>query len=67
MAGSRARGAHRGRLGSVPALHRAMIVAVREVSHYDADGRAASGELYYDAMSATVQLGHAHPRPPAPT
>ena len=60
----RARGTNSGPLGAVPALHRRMDVAFCEVLRYDADGRVACGELYYDAMSAMVQLGHLHP--PAP-
>jgi len=60
VAGFRARGTNSGPLGSVPARHRRMDVAFCEVLRYDAEGRVASGELYYDAMSAMVRLGHLH-------
>jgi hypothetical protein len=61
----RARGTNSGPLGSVPALHRRMDAAFCEVLRYDAEGNVACGELYYDAMSTLVRLGHLHPPAPA--
>jgi hypothetical protein len=63
VAGFRARAADAGPLAGAPAPRRRMDVAFCEVLHYDPEGRVESGELYYDAMSALMHLGHL--RPPA--
>jgi hypothetical protein len=61
----RARGTDSGPLGGAPAPHRRMDLALCEVLRYDAEGRVAAGELYYDALGAMVQLGRLHPPAPA--
>jgi hypothetical protein len=54
------RGTFDGNFGGIAGNGRTMDVPCCEVMHYGTDGKALSGELYYDQMSIIRQLG---PRP----
>jgi ketosteroid isomerase-like protein len=55
------RGTNDGPMGHLPSTGHRMDIAMCEVLRFDASGRIASGDIYYDAMSMMVQLGHLRP------
>ena len=55
------RGSNDGPMGNLPATGHRLDLGFCEVLHYDAGGRIASGEMYYDSMTMLVQLGHMNP------
>lgn len=57
------RGLNDGTGGPLPPTGRQMDLAMCEVMRVGADGRFVRGELFYDAMTMMVQLGHAEPPP----
>lgn len=54
-------GTNDGPMGPVPATGRRMHLPFCEVLRYAEDGRAVSGEIYYDQLTLMVQLGLAQP------
>ena len=52
-----------GPMGPLPATGRRMDLPFCEVMRYDAQGKITAGEIYYDAATMMVQLGHAEPMP----
>lgn len=51
------RGTHSGPLGPLPATGRRLSLAFCEILRFDAAGRVAEGEIYYDRLSLMEQLG----------
>jgi len=58
------RGTHDGQLGPLPASGRRLDLPFCELLHWNADGKADRGEMYYDQMQMLIQLG-AMEAPPA--
>lgn len=52
------RGTNDGPMGPFPATGLRMSVPFCEVLRFDPQGKAVSGEIYYDQMSILTQLGH---------
>lgn len=59
----KARGTNDGQLGPANATGKRIDVPFCEVLHWNADGKMARGEIYYDAMTMFVQLGVMEPPP----
>lgn len=55
------RGTNNGPIGNLPPTGHRMDLGMCEVLRFDASGRIASGDMYYDSMSMMVQLGHMRP------
>jgi ketosteroid isomerase-like protein len=54
-------GTNDGPMGQLPPTGRRMDLPFCEVLRYDNQGKIISGEMFYDAASMMVQLGHAEP------
>lgn len=61
VASFQGRGTNNGPMANLPATGHRMDLGMCEVLHFDASGRIASGDIYYDTMSMMIQLGHMQP------
>lgn len=55
------RGTNDGPMANLPATGHRMDLGMCEVLRFDASGRIAGGDMYYDSMSMMIQLGHMRP------